>query len=126
KCVVAGVEVNVCMPEHETIMPNPDTGRRSCRIMILLLLALVVAISGCSREKLDEDASAEQLYNWANAALRAKTWPEAVSRYKFLTTRHPFGRHAEQAQLRSEEHTSELQSRFDLVCSLLLERKKTE
>ena len=25
---------------------------------------------------------------------------------------------------RSEEHTSELQSRFDLVCRLLLEKKK--
>src|SRR5207249_9864845 len=28
------------------------------------------------------------------------------------------------AVLRSEEHTSELQSRFDLVCRLLLEKKK--
>src|SRR5699024_11705189 len=27
-------------------------------------------------------------------------------------------------ELRSEEHTSELQSRFDLVCRLLLEQKK--
>src|SRR5699024_11385088 len=27
-------------------------------------------------------------------------------------------------ELRSEEHTSELQSRFDLVCCLLLEQKK--
>src|SRR5699024_11733826 len=27
---------------------------------------------------------------------------------------------------RSEEHTSELQSRFDIVCRLLLEKKKTE
>src|SRR5699024_11728504 len=27
---------------------------------------------------------------------------------------------------RSEEHTSELQSRFDLVCRLLLEKKKSE
>src|SRR5699024_11280730 len=27
------------------------------------------------------------------------------------------------AKLRSEEHTSELQSRFDLVCRLLLEKK---
>src|SRR5438067_8326950 len=27
--------------------------------------------------------------------------------------------------LRSEEHTSELQSRFDLVCRLLLEKKNT-
>src|SRR5699024_12234223 len=31
---------------------------------------------------------------------------------------------AENAQGRSEEHTSELQSRFDLVCRLLLEKKK--
>src|SRR5699024_6471139 len=29
-----------------------------------------------------------------------------------------------EALLRSEEHTSELQSRFDLVCRLLLEKKK--
>src|SRR5207249_11632361 len=29
-----------------------------------------------------------------------------------------------QDALRSEEHTSELQSRFDLVCRLLLEKKK--
>src|SRR6266496_1948880 len=28
--------------------------------------------------------------------------------------------------MRSEEHTSELQSRRDLVCRLLLEKKKTE
>src|SRR5207249_10826704 len=31
---------------------------------------------------------------------------------------------AAKACLRSEEHTSELQSRFDLVCRLLLEKKK--
>src|SRR5699024_12180411 len=31
---------------------------------------------------------------------------------------------AEKASCRSEEHTSELQSRFDLVCRLLLEKKK--
>src|SRR5699024_12299291 len=35
--------------------------------------------------------------------------------YKFSTRRY-----------RSEEHTSELQSRFDLVCRLLLEKKKTQ
>src|SRR5699024_11944598 len=31
---------------------------------------------------------------------------------------------AKNAGFRSEEHTSELQSRFDLVCRLLLEKKK--
>src|SRR5690349_23256139 len=30
----------------------------------------------------------------------------------------------EEAEMRSEEHTSELQSRRDLVCRLLLEKKK--
>src|SRR5699024_11579410 len=50
--------------------------------------------------------------------------------------RHPIGRmpfpsmtHRPIAETafgrRSEEHTSELQSRFDLVCRLLLEKKKT-
>src|SRR5207249_10013114 len=32
--------------------------------------------------------------------------------------------HSTWAPARSEEHTSELQSRFDLVCRLLLEKKK--
>src|SRR5699024_12682447 len=32
--------------------------------------------------------------------------------------------HAAARRSRSEEHTSELQSRFDLVCRLLLEKKK--
>src|SRR5437868_9947045 len=34
-------------------------------------------------------------------------------------------RSLEAAGLRSEEHTSELQSRFDIVCRLLLEKKQT-
>src|SRR5207249_9729558 len=34
------------------------------------------------------------------------------------------GRDADAVFHRSEEHTSELQSRFDLVCRLLLEKKK--
>src|SRR2546422_5250245 len=35
------------------------------------------------------------------------------------------GRHGEADAARSEEHTSELQSRLHLVCRLLLEKKKT-
>src|SRR5689334_24354828 len=33
-------------------------------------------------------------------------------------------REGDRAQIRSEEHTSELQSQFHLVCRLLLEKKK--
>src|SRR5207249_11963038 len=42
-------------------------------------------------------------------AMSSRTWPE---------------KRASPAGMRSEEHTSELQSRFDLVCRLLLEKKK--
>src|SRR5438105_6282685 len=38
--------------------------------------------------------------------------------------RDPAVIHAESSVSRSEEHTSELQSRVDLVCRLLLEKKK--
>src|SRR5207249_11072630 len=42
-----------------------------------------------------------------------------------LRVRHrPSTRLPRRASHRSEEHTSELQSRFDLVCRLLLEKKK--
>src|SRR5438874_7120017 len=46
------------------------------------------------------------------------TWadPDGDGLFEYLR-RHP-------ANLRSEEHTSELQSRRDLVCRLLLEKKK--
>src|SRR5437868_9712787 len=37
-----------------------------------------------------------------------------------------FANGASDDHLRSEEHTSELQSRFDLVCRLLLEKKNLE
>src|SRR5699024_11657368 len=40
-----------------------------------------------------------------------------------LTSEIGFVRSAAVAEVRSEEHTSELQSRFDLVCRLLLEKK---
>src|SRR5690349_22323176 len=41
-----------------------------------------------------------------------------VSKVIFIPTPH------KGAEMRSEEHTSELQSRRDLVCRLLLEKKK--
>src|SRR2546429_5956866 len=45
-----------------------------------------------------------------------------------IEARVPIGirRHANPQRCRSEEHTSELQSRLHLVCRLLLEKKKRE
>src|SRR2546422_4009489 len=48
---------------------------------------------------------------------------EAVHERRLRTARRVGGAHCE-FQLRSEEHTSELQSRLHLVCRLLLGKKK--
>src|SRR5260370_21827604 len=44
-------------------------------------------------------------------------WPQASESFPLLTRRT--------RERRSEEHTSELQSHLNLVCRLLLEKKKT-
>src|SRR2546422_5323167 len=41
-----------------------------------------------------------------------------------ISLRHPGRSRSRRARHRSEEHTSELQSRLHLVCRLLLEKKK--
>src|SRR5207249_9772148 len=57
-------------------------------------------------------------------AIGLLVWPaaavEIVTRSRLRTQRGLIG----VVSSRSEEHTSELQSRFDLVCRLLLEKKK--
>src|SRR5437868_11550790 len=47
-----------------------------------------------------------------------------ASRHARGTNSSPRLRRICSTRMRSEEHTSELQSRFDLVCRLLLEKKK--
>src|SRR3989449_5339625 len=47
------------------------------------------------------------------------------ARQRILSLGHREVRFLAQQMIRSEEHTSELQSRLHLVCRLLLEKKKT-
>src|SRR2546422_7392919 len=46
--------------------------------------------------------------------------------YVHLMSTHYLGVQFPESHVRSEEHTSELQSRLHLVCRLLLEKKKKE
>src|SRR2546428_8313058 len=55
------------------------------------------------------------LFRSTTATAQYKIWKGLVGRLEY---RH------DEANERSEEHTSELQSRSDLVCRLLLEKKK--
>ncbi len=72
--------------------------KRYARLSLLVLATLVLAV-GCGRETQDDDRGAEVLYEEARAALDGRNYERAVQLYRNLTTRYPFGRHAEQAQL---------------------------
>src|SRR6266849_7134097 len=56
-----------------------------------------------------------------------RSW-QYLSAFSYAPMAHPVASHATMNRVifrtRSEEHTSELQSRVDLVCRLLLEKKK--
>src|SRR5438105_9771928 len=58
--------------------------------------------------------------SWDPCLRAGRGW--CPSPHSFLTVLD--GRTSSQRRTRSEEHTSELQSRVDLVCRLLLEKKK--
>src|SRR5690606_41190083 len=57
-------------------------------------------------------------YSWARTRR-----PDPRGRRRFVSKRRQVGPPVGEVQDRSEEHTSELQSRENLVCRLLLEKK---
>src|SRR5438309_7759923 len=77
-------------------------------------------------------AEIERLFLATRATLRewidrlraesAGAFPEKVTAFRPAMAVH--GRFGQPCPRRSEEHTSELQSQFHLVCRLLLEKKK--
>src|SRR5699024_11247956 len=77
----------------------------------------ISAAGGFPRSRGDHGGDGTGLPDPAPSAAAAS--PEAPARHHHARRGGP-GR-----DRRSEEHTSELQSRFDLVCRLLLEKKKT-
>src|SRR5699024_12420132 len=72
--------------------------------------------------------SSTERQNWARPLRRTSARPGArpnrLSNCRILSSAREPVRSSARTRRRSEEHTSELQSRFDLVCRLLLEKKK--
>src|SRR5690349_24911310 len=64
------------------------------------------------------------LFPYTTLFRSTKKTPSATSRTRKLPCRRCFPTSSTSKRWRSEEHTSELQSRRDLVCRLLLEKKK--
>ena len=82
------------------IIPNPGAQRWPVRPLFLTLAVLaVVMVGGCGRETRDDDRGPEALYEEAQRALASRNYQRSIEIYRNLTTRYPFGRHAEQSQL---------------------------
>src|SRR5438094_3730049 len=114
------------MPLFATVDPRPIhfMGIAGAGMSGLALLARQqgAAITGCD----NDPSGAADL-----AALGVEIWRghdpgHLASARALVVTAAVAGDHPELERARSEEHTSELQSPYDLVCRLLLEKKKKQ
>jgi outer membrane protein assembly factor BamD len=70
------------------------------RLALLALLGLAMALGGCRKDGNElETSSAEQLYERAKKSMDNNSWEHAISVYRALQTRYPFGRYTEQSML---------------------------
>jgi len=73
---------------------------RSKLLTAATIALLLVIVPGCRKDKEAEiDQPAAEMYEDAKRYLNAKNWSRAISEYRHLSTRYPFGRYTEQAQL---------------------------
>src|SRR2546427_1358942 len=80
-------------------------------------------IGGGGGEGTGAAAPAAEL-EWARLLLRQLQALDAVRHLEHLILSYPESAVVPEARRRSEEHTSELQSQSNIVCRLLLEKKK--
>lgn len=69
-------------------------------LMTAMIVLMMITAPGCKKDKKEDDGrTAEQMYNEAKRTLNSQNWGRAVAAYQGLSTRYPFGRYTEQAQL---------------------------
>src|SRR5690349_22822713 len=100
---------------------------RRTLLIALLIPHLILLSAGCASSAADLNAGGVTFEQRCAQPAVVKCFgfdaPEKTDRFIFP----PYGTTVKRARVvtdRSEEHTSELQSRRDLVCRLLLEKKK--
>src|SRR2546422_2404306 len=105
------------MARAERALPRASSGRPNAERASLQCHSAYASPSECPRVRASSRASSASGRPSCGRAMKVRAWPRVD---RGVTTR---SRSPESA--RSEEHTSELQSRLHLVCRLLLEKKKT-
>src|SRR5438034_8144371 len=104
--------------------PTPPV-RRACRVEVRArhLRARARAVCATSRQKERRPVSPSSALECGHATVVVASG-QSVVRARLDTELVEEIRNAHDPRVRSEEHTSELQSHSDLVCRLLLEKKK--
>src|SRR5438270_7845937 len=96
-----------------TIMKNPRTSLSTVALRLLIALAIVLALSA---QAVAQTPGGTTISNQASA-----TYSDGTNSYSTVSNTVTV---TVSNVSRSEEHTSELQSQSNLVCRLLLEKKK--
>lgn len=74
---------------------------KSPKVLTAVMIALLlVVVPGCKKNKgTKPDRPAAEMYEQAKRSLDGQNWSRAIGEYQALSTRYPFGRFTEQAQL---------------------------
>src|SRR5947207_11224795 len=97
-------------------MPAPSSGS------VTIMRSTFPVVRVCSRRRNKKASSADWTgYPTENVLIAVSVTKKREPRPLIISPGYPV-----QSALRSEEHTSELQSHSDLVCRLLLEKKKQQ
>ena len=68
--------------------------------LVGLLLVALMSMGGCRKDRdMEEERSADELYERGKKSLDSGSWDTAIAAYKALQTRYPFGRYTEQSML---------------------------
>src|SRR3990172_9090680 len=107
------------------MVPSPPT-LNTCPLASSLAAACSKASTASSTYVKSLNCSPSHTSKSLPSRRRRIQMPRKVCRASFTRIRGPYvfvSRREQERRLRSEEHTSELQSRLHLVCRLLLEKK---
>src|SRR3989449_6861803 len=127
------------VPKHYALRIVPAAANESFEGRAQIEIEIARPVAAIELNAVDLDFDAARLYSGAASTLLAAkfdpqretvrlapaTGPIAPGRYRLdIDYTGRIARHTQGLHQRSEEHTSELQSRLHLVCRLLLEKKK--
>ena len=85
------------------MFPATPPARISAKSKLLtaaMIAVMLITVSGCRKDRdIDDNKPAAEMYEEAKRYLNGQDLSRAINQYQRLSTRYPFGRYTEQAQL---------------------------